>query len=80
MPSQINARSGNVFGQFKHMFPSFYKAVKHYGPWSESSIRIEMESGIILFFEFHAPDNWMLCTEENELIRLEGEARTKQVV
>lgn len=79
MGSRINAKCGEAFGQFKHMFPSFYKAVTYYGPWSESAVRIELEGGTILLFEYRSPKNWMLSTEENELIRLEGRSRMKQV-
>lgn len=80
MPSKINAKCGKIYGQFKHMFPSFYPAVKHYGPWSESALRIELEGGAILLFEYRSVNDWMLCTEENELIRLEGRPRMEQVI
>ena len=82
MPSRINAKCGEIFGQFKHMFPSFYQSVRHYGPWGADMIRIELEGGAILFFEYRQVNDWALCTEDNEmkkLVRGNVASRAKQL-
>lgn len=74
MVGAYHDKAGEIFGQFRGIFPMLEKAVTHYGPWGGDRIRIEMTSGIKLIFEYVDYDNWALITEVNEEMRLD---RTK---
>lgn len=74
----MHNQTGMIFSMFEHMFPSLSKGVEHYGPWAEHSIRIEITGENVLIFEYHTPKNWMLCTSENEWLRLEEKEKSRQ--
>lgn len=71
MINSFNDKSGMIFGQFKHMFPHYYEATVHYGPWGGDSIRIELKAGITLIFEYIDRENWCLKTTTNDLMHLQ---------
>ena len=76
----LNERASEIYGQFKHMFPTMVPGVTYWGQWSEHAIRIELTSEIVLLFEYRDANDWKLCTETNELIRLEKNSRNKHRV
>lgn len=62
---QFRAKSKQLIGMFRELFPQFQDEIKLWGPFDKDAIKIETKNKSFYVFTYYNPHDWGLQTYKN---------------